>query len=59
MNIKGYTLTRTLNMGLSVLMWIVYDQYQCFTGYWDSQASSPPTNTSHLQFPPQTSADPI
>ena len=36
MNVKGYTLPRTLKVGLSVLMWIVYDQYQYFTGYWDS-----------------------
>ena len=36
MNITGYTLPRTLKLGYSVLMWIVYDQYQCSSGYWDS-----------------------
>ena len=36
MNITGYILPRTLKLGLSVLMWIVHDQYQCSSGYWDS-----------------------
>ena len=25
----GFTLPRALKLGLSVLMWIAYDQYQC------------------------------
>ena len=36
MNITGFTLLRTLKLGLSLLMWIVYDQYQCSSGYRDS-----------------------
>ena len=41
MNITGYTIPRTLKLGLGVLEWIVYDQYQCPSGYWDSSTYLP------------------
>ena len=36
MNITGYTPPRTLNPDFFVLIRIVYDQYQCSSGYRDS-----------------------
>ena len=57
MNITGYTLPRTLKPDFIVLIRIVYDQYQCSSGYRDSStylgwhcAFWPPSHTKCNSF---------